>query len=63
MAALVPTEAAGQALLGDEDEREARRQAVLADMETRVAALGEFCNRPPSGSYGPTRNKQNALFY
>ena len=34
--------AAGQVVLGDDDEREARRAAVISDMESRLATLGQI---------------------
>ena len=37
-----------QVQLGDDKEREARRAAVLRDMETRLAALGTISKRPHS---------------
>ena len=40
--AVVPNATALQVQLGDDDARTARGLAVLADMETRLAALGEI---------------------
>ena len=34
--------AAGQVQLGDDDDREARRAAVIAEMDARLATVGEI---------------------
>ena len=40
--AVVPAQTWLHAQLVDDDERESRRAAVLADMETRLATVGEI---------------------
>ena len=41
--------AAGQVQLGDDDDREARRAAVIAEMDSRLATVGEITRRVQPG--------------
>ena len=42
--------AAGQVQLGDDDDREARRAAVIAEMDSRLATVGEITRRVHSAA-------------